>query len=87
LELGRKGRPTRGIDGGRQWLRRRLGENDEKGDGLVNMRTGEVYWGLGKPVEWSAGGERERVHELKAAAAMAGGAAGLACGGEKGRLL
>jgi hypothetical protein len=34
-----------------------------------------------------AGGERERVHELKAAAAMAGGAVGMARGGEKGRLL
>jgi hypothetical protein len=42
-----------------------------------------VYWGLVKLAEWSAGGERERVHELKAAAVMAGGAAGMARGGKE----
>jgi hypothetical protein len=70
-------------------LPQRLGENGEEGDGVGNTRTWEVYWGLVKLVEWSAGGERERVHELKAAAAaaMAGGATGMARGGEKGLLL
>jgi hypothetical protein len=34
--------------------------------------------GLGKLVEWLAGGERERGRELKVAAAMAGGATGMA---------
>jgi hypothetical protein len=43
---------------------------------LNNKRTGEVYWGLKKLLERLAGGERERAHEIKAAAAMAGGAAG-----------
>jgi hypothetical protein len=35
-------------------------------------------------VEWLAGGERERGRELKAAAAMAGGTAGMARGGGEG---
>jgi hypothetical protein len=33
--------------------------------------------------EWSAGGERERVHELKAARGNGGGKLGMARGGEK----
>jgi hypothetical protein len=56
---------------GRWWL----GGNGEEGAGLDNTQSREVHWGLGKLGEWLAGGERERVHELKAAAAMARGGA------------
>jgi hypothetical protein len=75
--------PVRGIDGGRRRLLRRLGGNSEEGVLLGNTRPCEVHWGLGNLGEWLAVGERERVHKLKAAAAMAGGAAGMARGGEK----
>jgi hypothetical protein len=54
---------------------------------LGNTRPCELHWGLGNLGEWLAGGERERVHELKAAAAMAGGATWMARAGGKGRLL
>jgi hypothetical protein len=40
---------------------------------LGNTRTSEVHWCLVKLLEGLAGGERERAHELEAAAAMAGG--------------
>jgi hypothetical protein len=76
-------RPTSGIDGGRRRLPRQLGGNGEEGAGLDNTQPREVHWGLGKPGEWLAGGEREQVHELKAAAAMAGGAARMARRGEE----
>jgi hypothetical protein len=46
-----------------------------------------VYWGLVKLLERLAGGECERGCELTATTAMAGGVAGMARGGEKGRLL
>jgi hypothetical protein len=75
--------PARGIDGGRRWLPRRLRENGEEGVLLGNTRPCEVHRGLGNLGEWSAGGERERGCELTAAE-MAGGAAGMAHGGEKG---
>jgi hypothetical protein len=78
-----EGWPARGIDGGRRRLPRRLGENDEEGAGLDNTRPREVHWGLVKLGDWLAGDERERVHELMAAAAMAGGAAGISRGGEE----
>jgi hypothetical protein len=67
--------PARGIDGGRRRWPRRLEENGEEGVVLENTRTWEVHWGLVKLLERLAGGERERAHELKAAAAMAGGGA------------
>jgi hypothetical protein len=79
--------PARGIDGGRQRWLWRLGENGEEGVVLGNTRTWGVYWGLVKLLERLADGERERGCELTAAAAMAGGAAGMARGGEKGWLL
>jgi hypothetical protein len=66
-----EGWPARGIDGGRRRLPRRLGENGEEGASFGNTRTWEVHRGLVKLLEWLAGGERERVHELKAAVAMA----------------
>jgi hypothetical protein len=53
---------------------------------LDNTRTGEVHWGLVTLLEWLAGGERERAHELKAAAAMAGGSSGWRAEGRKGGL-
>jgi hypothetical protein len=67
--------PARRIDGGRRRWPRRLGENGEEGVVLGNTRTWEVHWGLVKLLERLAGGERERAHGLKAAAAMAGGGA------------
>jgi hypothetical protein len=80
-ELGRKGWPARGFDGGwRRWPRR-LGENGEEGAGVDNKRTGEVHCCLVKLLERLAGGERERAHELKAAA-MAGGSSGWRAGAE-----
>jgi hypothetical protein len=69
--VGRKGRPAREIDGGRQRLPRRLGGNGEEGTGVDNKRTGEVHGCLVKLLDQLASGERERVHELKAAVAMA----------------
>jgi hypothetical protein len=75
-ELGRKGRPARGIDGGRRRLPRRLGGNGEGGASFGNTRTWEVHWCLVKLLERLAGGERERGRELTAAAAMAGGSSG-----------
>jgi hypothetical protein len=78
-----EGRLARGIDSDRRRLPRRLGENGEEGAGLENTRSREVHWGLGKLGEWLAGGERERVHELKAVAAMVAGAAGMARKGEE----
>jgi hypothetical protein len=53
----------------------------------VNKRTWEVHGCLVKLLEQLAGGERERAHELKAAAAMAGGGARDGALREKGRLL
>jgi hypothetical protein len=48
------------------------------------MRTGKVHWGLVRLLERLASGERERAHELKAAAAMASGELGMArCGEER----
>jgi hypothetical protein len=85
--VGAEGRPTRGINGDRRRLPRWLGGNGEEGVLLGNTQTWGVYWGLVKLLERLAGGERERGCELTAAAAMAGGAAGMASGGEKGRLL
>jgi hypothetical protein len=64
-------------------LPRRLGGNGEEGAGLDNTRPWEVHWGLVKLGECLASGEHERVHELKAAAAMTGGVAAMACGGEE----
>jgi hypothetical protein len=61
--------------------------NGEEGTGLDNKRPCEVHRGLGNLGEWSAGGEHERGGELTAAAAMAGGVAGMARGGENDRLL
>jgi hypothetical protein len=81
--VGAEGRLARGIDGGRRRLPRRLRENGEEGIGLDNTRTWEVHWGLVKLLERLAGGERERVHELKVAAAMAGGGSGGRAEGEK----
>jgi hypothetical protein len=68
--------PARGIDGGRRRWPRRLGENGEEGVVLGNKQTKEVHGCLVKLLEQVVGGERERAHELKAAAAMAGSAAG-----------
>jgi hypothetical protein len=63
--------PARGIDGGWRRLPRRLRGKRRGRRCLDNKRTGEVLQGPGELGKWSAGGERERVHELKAAAAMA----------------
>jgi hypothetical protein len=76
-----------GIDGSRRRWPQRLRENDEGGAVLGNKRTWEVHGCLVKLLEQLAGGEREWAHELKAAAAMAGGGARMARCGEKGRLL
>jgi hypothetical protein len=56
--------------------------NGEEGSLLGNTRAWEVHWGLVKRLDRLAGGERERAHELKAAA-MAGGAAGWRTEGRK----
>jgi hypothetical protein len=64
--------PARRIDGGRRRWPRRLRENGEESVVLGNTRTWGVHWGLVKLLERLAGGERERAHKLKAAAAMAG---------------
>jgi hypothetical protein len=82
-ELRRKGRPARGFDGGRRRRLRRLGGNGEEGTGVDNKRTGKVHWCLVKLLEQLDGGERERAHELKAAAAMAGGSSGWRAEGRK----
>jgi hypothetical protein len=79
--------PARGIDGDQRRWPRRLGESGEEGILLGNTRPCEVYRGLVKLLEQLAGGEREWGCELTAAAAMAGGAAGMARGGERSRLL
>jgi hypothetical protein len=71
------------MDGGRRRLPRRLGGNCERGAVFGNTRTWEIHWCLVKLLERLAGGERERGCELTAAAAMAGGTAGMARGGEK----
>jgi hypothetical protein len=81
--VGAEGRLARGIDGGWRRLPRRFGENGEQGIGFGNTRTWEVHCGLVKLLEWLAGGERERVHELKAAAAMAGARQGWRAEGRK----
>jgi hypothetical protein len=75
-ELGQKGWQARGFDVVRRRWPRRLGENGEEGTGVDNKRTREVQWCLVKLLERLAGGERERAHELKAAAAMVGGSLG-----------
>jgi hypothetical protein len=49
---------------------------------LGNKRAWEVHGCLRKLPEQLAGGERERKHELSAAAAMAGEERGVARGGE-----
>jgi hypothetical protein len=74
-ELRRKGWPARGFDGGRRWWPPRLGESGEEGVVLGNKRAWEVHGCLVKLPEQLVDGERERAHELEAAAAMAGGAA------------
>jgi hypothetical protein len=53
---------------------------------LDKKRTGKVHWGLVRLLERLAGGERERAHELKAAAAMARWSSGWRAAGKKGRL-
>jgi hypothetical protein len=63
--------PARGVDGGQRRWQRRLGENGEGGAVLGNKRTWEAHGCLVKLLEELVGGERERAHELKAAAAMA----------------
>jgi hypothetical protein len=78
---------VRGIGGARRRWPQRLGENGEEGTGFDNKRPCEVHRGLGNLGEWPAGGEHERGGELTAAAAMASGVAGMARGGENGRLL
>jgi hypothetical protein len=84
--VGAEGRPARWDAGGQaRWLRR-LGETGEEGVALDNKQTWKVHWGLVRLLEQLAGGEREQVHEFKAAA-MAGGAAGWRAEGKKGRLL
>jgi hypothetical protein len=79
--------PARGVDGGQRRWPRRLGENGEEGIVQGNKRTWEVHGCLVKLLEQLAGGERERAHELKAAASMAGGGARDGALREKGRLL
>jgi hypothetical protein len=54
---------------------------------LDNKRTGKFHWGLVRLLERLAGGERERAHELKAAAAMAWWSSEWRAAGKKGRLL
>jgi hypothetical protein len=76
--------PVRGFDGGRRQWPRRLGENGEGGTVLGNKRTWEAHECLVKLLEQLVSGEREWGGELTAAAAMAGGAAGMARGGEEG---
>jgi hypothetical protein len=85
--IGAEGRPARWDAGGQARWPRRLGETGEEGVALDNKRTGKVHWGLVRLLEQLAGGEREQAHELKAAAAMAGGAAGWRAEGKKGWLL
>jgi hypothetical protein len=62
---------ARGVDGGRRRWLRRLGENGEGGAVLGNKRTWEAHVCVVKLLEQLVGGQRERAHELKAAAAMA----------------
>jgi hypothetical protein len=78
--------PARGIDGGRRRWPRRLEENGEEGVVLGNKRTWEVHGCLVKLLEQLVGGERERAHELKAAA-MARWSSGWRVEGMKERLL
>jgi hypothetical protein len=79
--------PARGIDGGRRRWPRRLGENGEEGVVLGNKQTKEVHGCLVKLLEQVVGGERERAHELKAAATMARWSSGWRAEGRKERLL
>jgi hypothetical protein len=55
--------------------------NGEDDAGCEPQATRELYWGLMKLLERLAGGERERAHELEAAAAMATVRLGVARGG------
>jgi hypothetical protein len=86
-DVGAEGRPVRWGAGGQAQQPRRLGETGEEGVALDNKRTGKVHWGLVRLLERLAGGERERAHELKAAAAMAWWSSGWRAAGKKGRLL
>jgi hypothetical protein len=82
--LRRKGWAARGFDGGRRRWPRRLGENGEEGVVLGNKRPWEVHGCLVKLQEQLVGGERERAHELKvAAAAMAWWSSGWRAEGRK----
>jgi hypothetical protein len=76
--LRRKGWPARGFDGGRRRWPRRLREHGEDGIVLGNKRAWEVHGCLVKLPEQLAGDERQREHELRAAAAMAGEEHGVA---------
>jgi hypothetical protein len=51
---------------------------------LGNKRAGEVYWGLRKPPEQLAGGERERGALASCGGGNGGEKRGVACGGERG---
>jgi hypothetical protein len=76
--------PTRGIDGGRRWLPRRLGGNGEEGAGLGNTRPRKVHWGLGKLMEWFAGDKRERGARAQGSGGgNGGGGSSVARGGEE----
>jgi hypothetical protein len=78
-----EGMDGEGFDGGRQRWPRRLGGNGEEGVVLGNKRAWEVQWCLVKLLEQLVGGERERAHELKAAAAMARWSSGWCAEGRK----
>jgi hypothetical protein len=84
--VGAGGRPTRWRAGGHAQWPRRLGESGEEGVALDNKRTGKVHGGLVRLLERLAGGERERAHELMAAAAMARWSSGWCAAGKIGKL-